>query len=94
MARAGLRGLEFYDPVTRMHGQAHMQARSVISATHAECFLTCSFCSLGITQYLIKGGIASLEEVQSADGVLENLYIRVRVIRHVSLGGLLKPGLG
>jgi len=29
MARAGLRGLEFYDPVTGKHGQAHMQARSV-----------------------------------------------------------------
>jgi len=29
MARAGLRGLEFYDPVTKKHGQAHMQARSV-----------------------------------------------------------------
>jgi len=27
MARAGLRALEFYDPVTRKHGQAHMQAR-------------------------------------------------------------------
>jgi len=27
MARAGLKGLEFYDPVTQKHGQAHMQAR-------------------------------------------------------------------
>ena len=27
MARAGLRALEFYDPVTKKHGQAHMQAR-------------------------------------------------------------------
>ncbi|KAF8798016.1 aflatoxin-detoxifizyme [Phlegmacium glaucopus] len=27
MARAGLRGLEFYDPATQKHGQAHMQAR-------------------------------------------------------------------
>jgi len=27
MARAGLRALEFYDPVTQKHGQAHMQAR-------------------------------------------------------------------
>jgi hypothetical protein len=33
MARAGLRGLEFYDPVTGKHGQAHMQARYVISMT-------------------------------------------------------------
>jgi hypothetical protein len=31
MARAGLRGLEFYDPVTGKHGQAHMQARYVIT---------------------------------------------------------------
>lgn len=35
MARAGLRGLEFYDPVTGKHGQAHMQARYVI-ATYLE----------------------------------------------------------
>ncbi|KAF9464691.1 aflatoxin-detoxifizyme [Collybia nuda] len=27
MARAGLRALEFYDPTTQKHGQAHMQAR-------------------------------------------------------------------
>lgn len=27
MARAGLRALEFYDPATKKHGQAHMQAR-------------------------------------------------------------------
>lgn len=30
MARAGLRALEFYDPATGKHGQAHMQARSVL----------------------------------------------------------------
>ena len=28
-ARAGLRGLEFYDPANKKHGQAHMQARCV-----------------------------------------------------------------
>ncbi|KAK7014867.1 putative dipeptidyl peptidase [Favolaschia claudopus] len=27
MARAGVRALEFYDPTTKKHGQAHMQAR-------------------------------------------------------------------
>ena len=27
MARAGIRALEFYDPKTKKHGQAHMQAR-------------------------------------------------------------------
>ena len=27
MVRAGLRALEFYDPATKKHGQAHMQAR-------------------------------------------------------------------
>jgi len=27
MARAGLRALEFFDPTTQKHGQAHMQAR-------------------------------------------------------------------
>ncbi|KAI0093655.1 aflatoxin-detoxifizyme [Irpex rosettiformis] len=59
MARAGLKALEFYDPVTKKHGQAHMQAR------------------LGITQHLIKAGIARLEEVRAADGSLENIYVRV-----------------
>ncbi|KAI9466201.1 aflatoxin-detoxifizyme [Lactarius psammicola] len=59
MGRAGLRGLEFYDPETGKHGQAHMQAR------------------LGITQHLIKGGIARLEEVRGPDGNLEDLFIRV-----------------
>ncbi|KIY50904.1 hypothetical protein FISHEDRAFT_71212 [Fistulina hepatica ATCC 64428] len=59
MARAGLRALEFYDPATGKHGQAHMQAR------------------LGITQHLIRFGIARIEEVRGTDGVLENLYIRV-----------------
>ncbi|VDB82956.1 unnamed protein product [Peniophora sp. CBMAI 1063] len=59
MARAGLRALEFYDPKTKKHGQAHMQAR------------------LGITQHLIKGGIAKLEEVRDASGKLENVYVRV-----------------
>nr|5YFB_A Chain A, Dipeptidyl peptidase 3 [Desarmillaria tabescens]5YFB_B Chain B, Dipeptidyl peptidase 3 [Desarmillaria tabescens]5YFC_A Chain A, Dipeptidyl peptidase 3 [Desarmillaria tabescens]5YFC_B Chain B, Dipeptidyl peptidase 3 [Desarmillaria tabescens]5YFD_A Chain A, Dipeptidyl peptidase 3 [Desarmillaria tabescens]5YFD_B Chain B, Dipeptidyl peptidase 3 [Desarmillaria tabescens] len=31
MARAGLRALEFYDPATKKHGQAHMQARMGIT---------------------------------------------------------------
>ena len=34
--------------------------------------------SLGITQHLIEGGIAWLEEVRGASGDLEDLYIRVR----------------
>ncbi|XP_006458134.1 hypothetical protein AGABI2DRAFT_64000 [Agaricus bisporus var. bisporus H97] len=59
MARAGLRGLEFYDPVNKKHGQAHMQAR------------------LGITQHLIRSGIARLEEVRDANGALVDLYVRV-----------------
>ena len=33
--------------------------------------------SLGITQHLIKSGIARLEEVRAADGTLENAYVRV-----------------
>ncbi|KZS89914.1 aflatoxin-detoxifizyme [Sistotremastrum niveocremeum HHB9708] len=32
---------------------------------------------LGITQFLIKSGIASLEEVRSADGTLENVFVSV-----------------
>jgi dipeptidyl-peptidase-3 len=55
----GIRALEFYDPVAKKHGQAHMQAR------------------LGITQWLIKEGIARVEEIRAGDGTLENLYIRV-----------------
>ena len=31
MARAGLKALEYYDPKTKKHGQAHMQARCVSS---------------------------------------------------------------
>jgi len=40
---------------------------------------------LGITQHLIKEGIASLEEVRSKDGVLENLFVRIdrqKVLSH------------
>ncbi|KZP11993.1 aflatoxin-detoxifizyme [Athelia psychrophila] len=59
MARSGICALEFYDPISRRHGQAHMQAR------------------LGITQCLIKEGVACLEEVRNSDGKLENIYIRV-----------------
>ena len=36
--------------------------------------------SLGITQHLIKSGIARLEEVHASDGTLENLYVRVRYV--------------
>ncbi|KAG8924473.1 hypothetical protein FRC02_010405 [Tulasnella sp. 418] len=59
MARAGLRGLEFWDPKAKKHLQAHMQAR------------------LGITNFLINSGLASLTEIRAADGTLENAYIRV-----------------
>ncbi|KAE9403756.1 dipeptidyl-peptidase III [Gymnopus androsaceus JB14] len=67
MARAGLRALEFFDPTTKKHGQAHMQAR------------------LGITQFLIKAGIARLEEIRDSSGNLENVYVRVdreKVLSH------------
>ncbi|THH01420.1 hypothetical protein EW026_g1264 [Hermanssonia centrifuga] len=40
---------------------------------------------LGITQHLIKSGIARLEEIRSADGTLENAYVRVdreKVLSH------------
>ncbi|KAI5124508.1 hypothetical protein M0805_003032 [Coniferiporia weirii] len=59
MARMGLRALEFYDPKTKKHGQAHMQAR------------------MGITQHLVKSGIARVEEIRGENNVLENVYIRV-----------------
>jgi dipeptidyl-peptidase III len=35
-----------------------------------------TFPSLGIFQFLIKEGLATIEEVRSADGKLENLYVR------------------
>lgn len=76
MARAGLRALEFYDPTTKKHGQAHMQARYV--PNYAWRLREVNFAtSLGITQHLIKSGIARLEEVRAADGQLENAYVRV-----------------
>ncbi|KAJ7582725.1 aflatoxin-detoxifizyme [Mycena floridula] len=59
MARAGLKALELYDPKTKKHGQAHMQAR------------------LGICNFLIKAGIAQLEEIRDTDGKLKDLFIRV-----------------
>jgi len=40
---------------------------------------------LGITQFLIKAGIAHLEEVRGSDGSLDNLYVRVdrsKVLSH------------
>ena len=63
----GIRALEFYDPVAKKHGQAHMQAR------------------LGITQWLIKEGIARVEEIRASDGTLENLYIRVGLFEFVCI---------
>jgi predicted methyltransferase len=33
--------------------------------------------SLGITQFLVKSGIARLEEIRDADGTLTNFYCRV-----------------
>ncbi|KAL5533047.1 hypothetical protein ACEPAF_4823 [Sanghuangporus sanghuang] len=59
MARMGLRALEFYDPKTKKHGQAHMQAR------------------MGITQHLVRSGIARVEEIRNEAGELENAYIRI-----------------
>lgn len=45
--------------------------------------------SLGITQHLIKSGIARLEEVRRADGSLENLYVRVRRLFVYLMGNFL-----
>lgn len=80
MVRAGLRALEFYDPTTKKHGQAHMQARSVLALWTATYVLSL-FHSMGITQYLIREGIANLEQVRGPAGDLENLYIRVSATR-------------
>lgn len=80
MARAGLRALEFYDPTTKKHGQAHMQARYVplpLLSPSQRPQRAHAAVSLGITQHLIKSGIARLEEVRAADGALENAYVRV-----------------
>jgi dipeptidyl-peptidase III len=53
---------------------------------HSYHEMTSLFGSLGITQHLIKGDIAWLEEVRGADGDLEDLYIRVRR-GHLEVGG-------
>ncbi|KAM0749538.1 aflatoxin-detoxifizyme [Meredithblackwellia eburnea MCA 4105] len=58
MVRAGVRALEWYDPKTGKHGQAHMEAR------------------LGITNWLITHGLASIEEIRES-GELVNAYARV-----------------
>ena len=72
-----LRALEFYDPVAKKHGQAHMQARCVLSWLRNCLFRLINIIRLGITQFLINGGLASLEEIRDANGKLENLYVRV-----------------
>ncbi|GAA5906487.1 hypothetical protein JCM5296_003782 [Sporobolomyces johnsonii] len=60
MVRAGIRALEWYDPATQRHGQAHMEAR------------------LGITNWLIDHGLASIEEkVDPSTGELVDAYARV-----------------
>jgi len=41
MARAGLRALEFYEPVTQKHGQAHMQARLGITQYLIQSGIVC-----------------------------------------------------
>jgi dipeptidyl-peptidase-3 len=40
---------------------------------------------LGITRWLIKEGIARLEEIRASDGTLENLYIRVSLLKLVCI---------
>jgi dipeptidyl-peptidase-3 len=82
MARAGLKALEFYDPKTKKHGQAHMQARYV-SLEILNCLYHLIQSRLGITQHLINSGIARLEEVRDGNGQLVNLYIRVCMHRFV-----------
>jgi len=69
MARAGLRALEFYDPETKKHLQAHMQAR------------------MGIANFFIAEGLASLEEIRDKDGRLEDAYIHVDRQKVLTLGG-------
>jgi len=59
MARAGIRALEWFDPKTGKHGQAHMEAR------------------LGITNWMMKHGIVTFEEVRAKDGSLEDVYVRI-----------------
>lgn len=75
MARAGVRALEYYDPDTKKHGQAHMQARYVSLNRVIEHLFTTT--RLGIMQHLLQSGLVSLEEVRDKDGGLENLFVRV-----------------
>ncbi|SCV74412.1 BQ2448_6844 [Microbotryum intermedium] len=66
MARAGVKALEWYDPVTGRHGQAHMEARH------------------GITNWLMKHGIVSLEKKLDEQGQLVDAFARVN--REACLG--------
>lgn len=40
---------------------------------------------LGITNFFIKEGLVTLEEVRAKDGSLENAYIRVRPLSLLSI---------
>lgn len=55
-----------------------MQAR-YFQLTVTEILKTQKYPRLGITQFLIKEGIARLEEVRGKDGKLENLFVRVKL---------------
>lgn len=68
MARAGIRALEWYDPQTGKHGQAHMQAR------------------MGITCWLFKHEIATLEEIRDPNGTLTDAFVHVDRAKVLSVG--------
>jgi dipeptidyl-peptidase III len=88
MVRAGIRALEFFDVAKNKHGQAHMQARCVHCFWVVVTGLMFYLHRLGITQFLIRKGIAWLEEKRDASGKLENMYIRVSPISPLFLGFL------
>lgn len=81
MARAGVRALEYWDPSTKKHGQAHMQARYVQNLDLRKLLTKIR---LGIMQHLFRSGLVSLDEVRDKDGVLENLFVRVSLSSRLS----------
>ena len=68
MARAGLRALEFYDPATQKHGQAHMQARYV----HLDTRMLSDAC-----KYLIIPLTASSDNNNTITSVVLSAFIHI-----------------
>lgn len=77
MARAGVRALEFYDPATKKHGQAHMRQSLLLIPWRFQADNFSTEARMGITNALVRDGIAILTEKRDESGKLVDAYIRV-----------------